>query len=275
MSRRSSAGFTLVEMVMVIVITGIIAGMVAVFIKPAIDSYFNTISRAVLTDEADAAIRFVARDLRSALPNSISCSGGGAQFLQTRAGGRFREAPKSDGSGVPLQFGVAMTGFDMIGASASSATRDAFGHSITAPSNNVVVGNLSSGVSSCNSNYLAFAGNAGALSVVDTGSITLAGNTTAPLACDLESATNPDLNLREFGRFYVVNSNVVSYVCNNASGLTRNGVLLIDSSHVSNCVISCDDSKAYTQMITLNLSLKDKNSETISLLRRLTIANRP
>lgn len=41
--RKRGAGFTLIEMIMVIVITGIIAGMVAVFIRSPIDGYFNTV----------------------------------------------------------------------------------------------------------------------------------------------------------------------------------------------------------------------------------------
>ena len=275
MTRKSNIGFTLVEMILVIVIIGIIGAMTSVFVKPAIDSYFSTVSRAVLTDEADSALRFVARDMRAALPNSIVCTGGGAQFLQTRSAGRYREHPASDATGVPLQFGNSVTGFDTIGSGATSTSADAYGNSITAASNKVVVGNLSSGVASCNSNYSSFTSNAGTLSALAAGSVTLSSGTTFPVPCDLESATNTNGNNREFGRFYIVNSTPITYVCDTTSGLTRNGTLLVDPSHVSACAMVCDSTKPRIQEITLSLGLKDKNNETISLLRRLTIVNRP
>ena len=64
-------GFTLVEAIMMIVITGIIAGMVAVFIRSPVDAYLAAERRAAMTDEADLAARRMARDFRAALPNSI------------------------------------------------------------------------------------------------------------------------------------------------------------------------------------------------------------
>ena len=86
-------GFTLVELVMVIMITGIIAGSIAVFFKPAIDSYFDTRRRADLTDMADTALRRMAQDIRRAVPNSVlSMSATCFQLVPTIAGGRYRMA---------------------------------------------------------------------------------------------------------------------------------------------------------------------------------------
>jgi MSHA biogenesis protein MshO len=39
-------GFTLIEMIMVIVITGILAGMVAVFIAKPVEGYADSVRRA-------------------------------------------------------------------------------------------------------------------------------------------------------------------------------------------------------------------------------------
>jgi prepilin-type N-terminal cleavage/methylation domain-containing protein len=71
--RRTSTqrGFTLVELIMVIVIMGVIGGMVSVFMKSPIDAYVDSARRAALTDVADTAVRRMARDIRKALPNSL------------------------------------------------------------------------------------------------------------------------------------------------------------------------------------------------------------
>lgn len=93
-------GFTLIEAVVVIVITGIIAGMVAIFINVPVQSYMDTRDRAELTDSASAALRKMRVDLRLALPNSIrvvEVNEGGVQvqyleLLLTRTGARYQAA---------------------------------------------------------------------------------------------------------------------------------------------------------------------------------------
>ncbi len=68
---KQQYGFTLIEMIVVIVITGIIAGVVAVFLKAPVQGYIDSARRAELTDIADTAIRRMARDVRTAVPNSV------------------------------------------------------------------------------------------------------------------------------------------------------------------------------------------------------------
>ncbi len=48
-------GFTLIEAVMVIAITGIVAAMVAIFIRTPIQGYFDLERRVEMTDTADTA----------------------------------------------------------------------------------------------------------------------------------------------------------------------------------------------------------------------------
>ena len=114
-------GFTLVEMIMVIVITGIIGSMVAVFLKAPIQQYIDVGRRAALTDVADTAILRMARDVRTAVPNSVRVSCGGnptcVEFLPTSDGGRYRAAQDCTGActGDPLTFGAADGSFDIIG----------------------------------------------------------------------------------------------------------------------------------------------------------------
>lgn len=75
--RRDAAGFTLVEMVMVIIIAGIVASMAATFIRWPMEGYIDLSRRAGLVDSAEMALRQVARDIRRALPNSVRCDSDG------------------------------------------------------------------------------------------------------------------------------------------------------------------------------------------------------
>lgn len=96
-------GFTLVELVVVIVITGILAAALTVFLKPTIDGYFDTRRRADLTDMADTALRRMAKDIRSAVPNSVrSVSASCFQLVPTTAGGRYRMASDTVNDTPPL-----------------------------------------------------------------------------------------------------------------------------------------------------------------------------
>jgi hypothetical protein len=58
-------------MIVVIVITGIIGGIVAVFLRMPVQGYVDSARRADMTDIADTALRRISRDLHSALPNSV------------------------------------------------------------------------------------------------------------------------------------------------------------------------------------------------------------
>lgn len=109
------SGFTLVEMIVVMVITGIIGGMVAIFIKAPVQGYVDSSRRAELTDIADTAIRRMARDIRTAVPNSIRLTGTTAlEFLPTKEGGRYRS--DTGGNNNILNFGAGgTTQFDIVG----------------------------------------------------------------------------------------------------------------------------------------------------------------
>ncbi|MBU0752487.1 MAG: type II secretion system GspH family protein [Gammaproteobacteria bacterium] len=118
MSTRRSAGFTMVEMVVAITITAIIGGMVAVFISRPIEGYVASVRRADLTDAADGALRRIARDVRTALPNSLRHEAGGSnqcfEFLPTVGGGRYRMAQTDLGAGDILNFAAADVSFDVL-----------------------------------------------------------------------------------------------------------------------------------------------------------------
>lgn len=91
--RPRQRGFTLIELIVVIVITAIVAGMVTVFIRAPVQSYLDVAARAELADAADLASRRITRDVRLALPNSVrvtsNSSGSFLELLLTKTGGRY------------------------------------------------------------------------------------------------------------------------------------------------------------------------------------------
>lgn len=109
-------GFTLVELIMVIVLMGVIGGMVTVFMKSPIDAYFDSARRAALTDVADTAVRRMARDIRKALPNSLRVPNSQClEFIPTKTGGRYRTEDATAGDGTRLDFTAADAAFNMLG----------------------------------------------------------------------------------------------------------------------------------------------------------------
>ena len=120
MPRHTHKGFTLIEMIVVIVITGIIAGIVAIFIQAPVRGYMDSARRAELTDIADTAVRRMARDVRSAVPNSTrttSCTAPCVEFIPTKDGGRYRASTPGDTLefNTPTGTVVADTTFDIVG----------------------------------------------------------------------------------------------------------------------------------------------------------------
>jgi len=114
---KRAYGTTLVELVVVIAITGIIAAAVALFIRRPVEGYADASRRAALTDEADTALRRVSRDLRTALPNSVRVDGSGKfiEYIETTGGGRYRAELDSGGGGEILDFTTTKTNFDVLG----------------------------------------------------------------------------------------------------------------------------------------------------------------
>lgn len=89
--KRFQRGFTLVELIVVMVVMGILAGVLMVFFKPALSGYFDTARRAVLSDVADGAMRRITREVRVSVPNSVRLWGNQwIEMVPTSSGGRYR-----------------------------------------------------------------------------------------------------------------------------------------------------------------------------------------
>lgn len=91
---RHQAGFTLIEMIVVMVIMGILAGIASVFIVGPVESYLDTVRRNTLTGTADLALQRIGRDLQRALPHSVRVTSSGGktylEYLVLRTGGSYR-----------------------------------------------------------------------------------------------------------------------------------------------------------------------------------------
>jgi MSHA biogenesis protein MshO len=295
MMRRTQEGFTLVEMIMVIVITGIIGGMVAVFLKAPIQQYLSISSRADMTDVADTALRRIGRDLRLALPNSVSattsggvryaggCTGNNScfiEFLPTTGGGRYRAAADSVGA-TPcgsyaadvLDFTIPDTCFEVLGPMPTVNVGD-----------QIVVYNL--GISGAS----AYTGNA---ALNDNRRPVI-----APLGANYINITsaNPLPFSSPSDRFQVVTT-PVSYVCDGAGNLWRYwnypiqaaqpstiatlnglaGVLhALMATNVSTCSFDYNPNAVVQRygLVTMKLGITE-SLETVSLYNEIHVSNVP
>jgi MSHA biogenesis protein MshO len=271
-------GFTLVELIIVIVIMGVIGGMVSVFMRSPIDAYFSTARRAGLADQADGTLRRMSRDIRKSLPNSIVVASDGkcVDFIPTKTGGRYR----ADDTSAGLKFTAADDSFNMLGSNPTEADQ-------TIQTNDVVaVYNL--GISGAD----AYAGdNTSQIS----GVAAAVGANPAETAISIASKQFP---LPSPGnRFHVVpgSERVVSYACNsqgtlvravNTASFTKNcqsgGAVTASASvfvnvlaqKVSACSFTYDSSALRDGLLRLSLQMTD-DSEAVSLQHQIHVDNTP
>lgn len=136
-------GFTLVEVIIVLVILGTLSGVLTRIIMQPIQISLQMTRRAELVDAAEMVISRMQRDIRSALPNSIrvGCSNQCIEMMHVAAAGRYRSRLPGDS----LDFTVADSSFDIF-PTLTSYTPDTsdsvvvYNLSGTTANNNVYVG---------------------------------------------------------------------------------------------------------------------------------------
>lgn len=124
--KHPASGFTLIELIIVILLIGILAGVLFTIIRGPVQSSFETETRVRLVGIAETALQRMAREITLALPNSVRVNGGGnaVEFLRTSSGGRYRARPEpGPGPNRTLKFNNGASGtngtFDVLGGLAS------------------------------------------------------------------------------------------------------------------------------------------------------------
>jgi MSHA biogenesis protein MshO len=105
---RVARGFTLVELVITIAVSSVVVAFMAMFIVTPMTIYTSQTRRAMLVDAADSALRFIGRDLRAALPNSVRVSASGSvtalELLATADGARYQDSGPLSNPALALDF---------------------------------------------------------------------------------------------------------------------------------------------------------------------------
>ena len=226
------SGFTLIEAIMVMTITAVLAAGVAVFLRKPIDGYMDLARRTELSDIADTAVRRMSRDLHVALPNSVRLpSPQCMEFLPTINGGRYRA--EIDGSG----------GGNVFTTASPVSTLDVLGDLSAAPANGdfVVIYNL--GIVGAD----AYAAADNRTTVVGAGT-TVSSIALSPKQFLLASPGN---------RFHVLSGaeQAVSYVCTQGmAGGNGTGILYRASAYGINAASTCPVTNANTPILAQNIS---------------------
>lgn len=117
---RNVNGFTLIELIVVIVLSSIVISFMAMFIAGPVRAYTEQARRAELVDLAENSLRRISRDVHRALPNSVRVTSSGSvvalEMLNTVDGVRYREQPPPDDPDKQLDFAAADGAFNSVGA---------------------------------------------------------------------------------------------------------------------------------------------------------------
>ena len=110
---RQAAGFTLIELVVVIVISAIVAVFMVLFLDTPIESYFAQTRRSDLVDSAHRISDAVTVDARTALPNSmrVNAAATALELLATTGVARYYGTGDNPSPGEELTIGSSITVF--------------------------------------------------------------------------------------------------------------------------------------------------------------------
>jgi len=282
--QRRQGGFSLIELVMVIVIGGILAVTVAGFIVKPMEGYLDLTRRARLVDIAETALRRITREIRLAVPNSIRVdpSGRAIEILRMVDAGRYRAQPDALGGGDLLDFTANSDSFDTLGLLKNASLIDAGGSArsdcLAGTSDCLVIYNTAQpGANAYNGDNIA------SIQAATPTSITFNNSDVPAWRFPFASPTQ---------RLYVADT-PVSFICDTGAGvISRYDTYPIGSTqpspssppagaarrladHVTGCVFSYSQGTASRGgIVTLRLTIADQG-ESVSLLLQSHVPNSP
>jgi MSHA biogenesis protein MshO len=281
MIKACPSGFTVIELITVIVLLGSLVAVLAIFIVVPMRAIHDMQRRAELVDEAQLIIERMAREIRSALPNSARIGSAGSlvglEIVSTRTGGRYRQLTAGGGAGDTLNRTQASDSFDVLGTLPGSSGVDPGAAGIDCVQGN---GDCISIFNTGPGGFDVYAGdNIAKVVSVTPGSLGYANGGITP-AFRQHSPQQ---------RFYVIDD-VVSFVCDTASGrlqrhsgyglnasqdLTPGGTAALLGRDVTGCSFSYSQgTSSRAGLVTIDVTIR-RDGETVRLLQQTHVLNAP
>lgn len=269
MIRLVAKGFTLIELIMVVVIVSILATMATGIIVQPVKSYIDLERRALLVDTAEMALRRMQRDIRQALPGSIrvNATSTAIEILHTVDGGRYRHQT----SGV-MNIGCSAPGDNILLFGSSDSCFDVIGQ--LENFSNIILSNdwlVFSGVNAYTANNRVALNSSTTATKIQFSSKNFAsGLDTIPyhfFIVDTPITYRCDLNTHQLVR-YQGYSITPSQVVPPTSGGTNS----LQANKISHCAFTFNSSN---NIATLNITLTDTAGEMISISHQVHVENSP
>jgi MSHA biogenesis protein MshO len=286
--RIPQAGFSLIELIVVVVLLGVLASGAGMLISNPIEAYEAQVRRQQLVDQGEMALRQIARDVRRALPNSIRITavGGGSalEMVNVVDGGRYRDEEGGIYTADPnyvLDFSATDQVFNLLGSLNNPAEFD--------PNNRLVIYNTSENI------Y------AEAVDVDDQGIITNAGTSASVVTLNPGVNQEDQITLSNPFRFtqqspgqrlFIVDSSI-SYICDPAGSRilryagygfraaqpTAPADFGVASGKVVSALSACSfnysaGSATRGGILTVEITISD-SGESVNLLHQIHVMNLP
>jgi MSHA biogenesis protein MshO len=280
MTVHKSSGFTLIELVIIIVIIGILAAMSTQLITLPVKSYIDLKRRTTLVDTADITLRRMRRDIRRALPNSVRVNGSGnrLELLHTSDGGRYRaSSANNNASASPcgtvtddiLNFTTTDYCFEVMGSLSSFDPRAPGGEFLYVYNTDTAIAYSDSNDPNSNRRLLTESPNLNAIKFIPS--------------------SYPFPHESPEQHFFIVDT-PITYYCDltNKQLLRYDGYLIqtesafqtvtgqLQANKIAGCqFIYTTDSLTHSGLVTLEITLQDEAGESVTLMHQVHVDNVP